>query len=508
MQYLNIFFAIFIPTAAGTYFVSWVLGKDSAASFKEGYTFFEKVALGYGAGMGLVSLWIFALGMLRIPFSLAAFLSAPLAALFVFVFLTRGKIMPSKRASGEEGITLEEGFTLLTRHPSNRGEGDTLRGIWFYVSLFLGAWIFIKLAFVFSECFSKPFFSWDNIANWASAAKFFYYEKGFALDPANEHFFGSGYRPFLGHPLHTTLLNVWTSVWLGEFHEIYSKSWTFFYFASLLGLFYSALRKEMPSFYAVGAVFFLASSPIITYHGQDGYADLPLGYYGLASTVCLWKFLKNGGGKEDGKNTYRFILLAGVFSGMGVFVKNEGLFLLLGIFFSISLYSFVKRNFKAPVYFILPAAAFAAPWLLTKFIYGFGFGHGAGSGIELLKDPTIGAKASGLYWVSVPAALREWFLSANFNILFAVFFVALALGFKDALRSNVKYLLVIVASVLSMFLFVYLAIEYITVVQGSGIQRNTLTFAPIMAFSAALLVHRIIRGGKTLPRKNADTKGG
>ena len=61
------------------------------------------------------------------------------------------------------------------------------------VFMILTAWILAKVLFVLYEGFFLPENTSDSWEHWSSGAKFFYYEKGLALDPANEHFFGAGY---------------------------------------------------------------------------------------------------------------------------------------------------------------------------------------------------------------------------------------------------------------------------------------------------------------------------
>ena len=251
MDILYLTVALFLPALAGTLFVWWLLAGDGPADLPEAFF------LGWGLGTGLLSYEIFLLGIAGLPFSAGAF-TAPLAAFIaLFAFLIRRRPARKKAAAS----------------------GAPMKGARFYIALFLGLWVFFKVCFVFYESFNRPIFSWDSFTNWAVAAKFFFYRKGFVLDPSDEHFFGRGYRFFLGHPLHMPLLQTWISLWLGRFHEVFTKTPSFFYFLGVLGVLFYAVKREAGTFAGILALFFMASAPVFTYHGQAGYSDLPLGYH-------------------------------------------------------------------------------------------------------------------------------------------------------------------------------------------------------------------------------------
>lgn len=463
MDFLTILIAFLIPAVTGTLLVSLLLGEEAGAG--------EKACLGFGAGAGMLSYWMTLTGFLRIPFSVAG-ITAPhlvLIAVFAVVMYARFKPSRSRRMVQEEESAIGVFKTVL--------------------AAVMVLWVLFKVGFVFHESVTRPIYSWDAWANWSAGAKLFFYSRGLMLDPSGEHFFGTGYRPFLGHPLHSTLLQVYSALWLGRFDEIYVKSWSFFYFVSMLGMVYWALKREAGAFYGVAGAFFLSSLPLLVWHAQDAYSDFPLSWYSLAATVTFWRYTSTGKG--------RFLVLSGAFCGMGMLVKNEGIFFFTALGLSLLLYSVFERKplVTSLFYFSLPVLVLAGPWLVFKSANGFGFGHTGGE-LKWLGDPTIrGGESTGVHWDVIVPALRQMFLTSNFSLLFPFWIIVSALGARSVARSGIKYLDLAILVVIGGFFFVYLTLEHMSVIDVTGIHRNILTYAPMVLFSSALTLSGTLRRG-------------
>lgn len=470
MELILTLIALIIPSATGTALVCWVLkGTDSGAV--------DRLVFGYGAGLGLLVMEIFLIGLLRIPFSAVTITIGQVILFVIFLFL-------SKRARGERRTD----GTLADR--GSPPHSAPLTGLWTCLFAVMALWVAAKVGFVFYETFSRPLHSWDTWGNWSAGAKAFFYAKGLILEPTAEDFFAKGYRAFLGHPLHSPLVQVWISLWLGKFSEIYVKGWTFFYFLTMLGMVYSAVRRESDIFWAMAAVFFMASMPLLTYHGQDAYSDFPLSWHALAGALLFWRFTST--------EQRRYLGLAGLFTGIGMTVKNEGLFFLIALSCAIFLYSFRSRkdlmaNF---IWFLVPVALMAGPWYLFKAAYGFGFGHsGEESGYRWLSDPKYGHDAPReVHWDVIPSVLREMFMRANFGLLFSFWAALSVLGHRHILGTTIRYLYVMVFLVMAMFLFLYLTLEHTTVIEVTGINRNMLTYVPIVFFTTAFVALKFRKG--------------
>ncbi len=471
MDIIYLIISMTLPVAGGAFFVRWLLRSDTLMDRGEALFF------GIGAGFGFTAFSMFILGLARVPFSRASE-GLPILLLTVIFFVL------SRRAGAKtNGL------------PNARGPG--LRGWRLYFTIIMASWIALKVGFVSYEALTRPVYSYDIYTNWAVSGKFFYYRAGLLLDPLDEHFFGRGYRAFIGHPLHLPLLQTWIAIALGKFHEVYVKAPGALYFIGVLGVLYHAVKREAGAFYALITVFFLATVPIFTVHGQDSYADLPLCFFALAGTVTLWRFLRD--------DNLSYLLLSGIFFAMAIFVKNEGVFFALAGGSVLALYLFMrKRSFITPLTaFIIPMIILVGPWLLFKFHYGFGFGHsGPSSGFEWFSSNPLDPSAprTGVHWEVLGIGLREIFLTANYNVIFPLWIVASLIAIISIAKTKLKYLYMITLLVASMFFFTYLTLEVTAVTQRTGIHRNTLTYLPLIYFTTALALSSIWPD----PRKGAS----
>lgn len=418
----------------------------------------ESIFLGYGAGTAVVTFWMFILGWLGVPFSVPGASMLPVVVIAVCLLFFRAGNRPAEK-SPSQSITP---FRVA-------------------VAILLAAWVIAKAAFVFHESFNRPIYSWDAWANWSAGAKIFFYSKGMLLDDP-EFFFGKGYRPFLGHPVHTVLLQVWHSLWLGEFHEVYAKSWSFFYYASLLGLFFTAIRREFSWYPALVALFFLSTMPLLTYHGQDAYADLPLAYFAFSAVYCFWRY--------TGEREMKYLVLSGLLAGFSVFIKNEGAFFALALMLSLLVFEKAEKGrlWRALGIFAVAAVLAAGFWLVFKTTNGLGFGHtGPSSGFQWLSDPKFGPDAQrAMHWEVIPAALSELFFKSNFGLAMP-FWVAATIVFRKTLAaSRVKYLYPVPIMVIAFFMFVYVTLEPTAVLEATGVNRNALTYMPIIFFISVM----------------------
>ncbi|MBI5234412.1 MAG: hypothetical protein HY880_08665 [Deltaproteobacteria bacterium] len=467
--------SLLIPAVTGFLLTSIFLKDDLASGA------LERLAMGYGLGTGVLTFQMFVLGLLGLPLTLSTIMSMQVAA-WVALFFVLWRSGAVKAA-------------FFARPCLERPSAGAIRAS---VSAVIALYLLAKAGLLVGENMLRPIHAVDTWTNWSSGAKFFFYEKGFLLDTANEHYFGKGYRLFLGHPLHTPLLEVWTALWLGRFDEVYVKAWSTFYFIGLVGVFYCALRREADRFHALAWSFFLSGVPLFAIHAVDVYADLPLAYYGLASTVCLYRFVGSG---HRGA-----LVLLSLFLGMAVFTKNEGLFLVFGAVLSLSLYAMSGKRVSLSTvsWFVVPFLIICGPWLAFKAVSGLGFGHsGHASGFAWLSDPHFGPDASrGVHWEVLWAALRETLFTPNHAPIFVFWIFLAAIGLDNILKSDIRYLYVMTLGVMAAFVFIYLLLEATAVIDATGIHRNALSYVPAMFFSSALLLKRL--SSPLLHRGNGD----
>lgn len=459
-----------MPTLTGAFVISYL---DRSKCF----LLSETIALGFGAGIGLLTFIIFLMGVARIPFNLPLLVLIQLMILFFCLCM----LLIRSRASTSTVLPSPDRF--------RNAQTDKAPKWMIAVSAILLLLIFLKISFVFFESFTRPIFSWDARENWSSGAKMFFYSKGLLLDNS-EFFFGKGYRTYLGHPLNHSLLQVWFSLWVGEFHEVYSKIGSSLYYSMTLVLFYVNARKDLGWFWAIVALFSLSSLPLLTYHGTDAYADMTLSFYSFAAVLCFWNYMK------ERKNEY--LVIAGILLSFGFFTKNEGLFYFVAVNAALLIFLFSRggETLKSMKNLIVPFVIIAAPWMIFKLVFGIGYGHGdESSSFKLFVDPANPTAAPKIHFEVLGVFLKELFFNSNFNLVFACWLSLAVLGFRY-MKNQLIFLNIVILLVMLMFFLTYIVSEAAAVTEATGIHRNSLTYMPIMLYSTALLVRRLYKSKK------------
>jgi len=465
MTWARLLIALLVPALCGYLIVSSMQAQERMG-------FFEKLSLGFGAGVGLIALETFVLGVFGLSFS--APLIAVILALLTSPFVVLRYMNPVRPAPEQPT-------------PAGVEKGGLKSAIIVIILL----WLAFKAGFVLFEGLYRPIISNDAWWNWSSGAKVFFYARGLLLEPGSEHFFGLGYRPFLSYPLLNPLAQVWISLVLGDFHEALSKAWAPVYYLGMLSIVYFAVRKEGGGggrFPALLTTFFLSAAPLLTFHTLDAYSDLPLAFYVLSGSVMLWQYME-----EDG---YGRLVLSGLFFSMGAFTKNEGLVYISAGLVALLAFNVIegKKRWAGLFYYAAPAALYIAPWLLFKAYYGIGYGHGTGTGVG------FGDVAGGITWAPelhpevIGIFLKEIFLTVNHGLVFPFLAVVTVLGYRIVLGTNVKYLYLIVLVIAAVLLFFYIATnDYTYVLSRAAVNRNALTFLPLSFLIAGIVTTRVLR---------------
>ena len=259
-------------------------------------------ALGAGLGSGLSAvllfLWMLALGPTR-GFPLAE------AGLLILVALAAVR----RRLAGHTGAA-----------PVTPSHARASRELLVVVIGFLVTLGAAGAAFV-SHLRRHPHGEWDAWMNWDLRARMFF-RGGEAWQTA--------FSPALpwSHPDYPVLLSsLVTRTWLYAGGEtlagpaLVAGTFTFATVA-LMAAGLAALRSTSQGLLA-GLV--LLSTPFFILHGTSLYADVPLGFFFLATIVCL--ALQ----ERSGSATNRFAVLAGIAAGLAMWTKNEGLLFTLAL---------------------------------------------------------------------------------------------------------------------------------------------------------------------------------
>ncbi len=469
MTIIMLAYALAVPAVSGFLFVTWCTRSNLEQSF------FERLFLGFGIGTGMVTFEMFLLGLLRIPFSIVAITIVQIITAILLGYLLHRTGTPWRRIfSREAGGPIGSPAAVTRPHR--------------VAVIILTAWILAKVLFVLYEGFFLPENTSDSWEHWSSGAKFFFYEKGLALDPANEHFFGAGYLKVQRYPLNVPLMQVWVSLCIGEANEVYMKAWNALFYTGMVGLMFFAVRRKTTLMTALLAAFFLSTVPLLTYHALIAYADLPLGVYALGAMIIFRDIID---AVKSGRAGYArgLLVLMGTCAALCVWTKMEGLFFAAAFSASLALFYLVKNiSFRQVMAFLAPLALVSVPWYVFLLSIRVPVSYGE---VKLMGE-TI---TRGIHFQVLPVIAEQILFSANFNLIFLFLFLLIIIGYRKILQSDLAYLYAVLLSIMAIFLALYLGTDmYRWVMNLTAVNRNILTFIPMMYYVAALTADALLEG--------------
>lgn len=229
----------------------------------------EKLALSFGIGATLLTLWMLVLTWLGLQLSLPLILVPPL--------VLAGMALPVKKMIGVRGRGSSPGETPapLTPAPPTPFRGWD----WLFIGLLAALFLFTAL-----RAMLYPIWAWDAIATWGCKAKVFYQSRGMDLTCIEAH----NYYPNL-----VPLLLSYLYFCLGRVNDHLAQGLFPLWGALLLALLYSFLRRMgLSRTQALGVTtFFALNGTVFVVHLYIAYADLPLAYFTLAAAGLLYLWL-------------------------------------------------------------------------------------------------------------------------------------------------------------------------------------------------------------------------
>lgn len=297
MILLVTFLSFLLPVVAGTLWVPAFLPGGTRTVADRGF----RICLGAGIGLGAGSLVYFFLLPCSAGVSAARLILCEAALFFPPAYLA---VRHAKEMTLEASPETDDKAYTVPRW--------ALRCL-AAVFIFLVAGVILTEVFL---TFDRPHGGWDAWAIWNLRARF--------LFRGGEHW-RDAFSPLLAeiHPDYPLLLpglvaRGWT--YLGRDAVSFPATVAVFYTLSTIGVLASSLALLRGSFQGILAGVALACTPVFLRHGASQYADVPFGYYMLA-TFALLHLAKS-------PESRRVLSLAGFAAGLACWTKNEGVILL------------------------------------------------------------------------------------------------------------------------------------------------------------------------------------
>jgi len=291
------FLSFLLPVVAGALWVPSFLPGGNGTVADRGF----RISLGAGVGLGAGSLAYF---FLR---SASAEVSAARLFLFEAVLFSSLATLAMRYAKEMSLEASPEPDAKAITVP--RWVPGTLAAL----LIFLVAGVILTEVFL---TFDRPHGGWDAWAIWNLRARFLF---------RGGEYWRDAFSPLLSeiHPDYPLLLpglvaRGWT--YLGRDAVSFPAAVAVFYTLSTIGMLASSLAILRGSSQGILAGVVLACTPVFLVHGASQYADVPFGYY-LLATFSLLHLSKSSGSR-------RAVSLAGFTAGLACWTKNEGVILL------------------------------------------------------------------------------------------------------------------------------------------------------------------------------------
>lgn len=444
---MSLFISLALPFVTGYTFLNFLFRKNRL-------NLAVSLSLSYGLGLGILTQWMFLLGILGIKYNVQI-IGAPLLIFSIFLVpfvFKRGKKNYVSTVTMSSIKTLDKVFCVL-----------------------LGAYIVYYIFYVFWRALNIPIYSWDAIASIAFKAKVFFFEKTIP----NLKNFPSVSHP--SYPIHVPLIQTWIALNLGVWNEQLIKIIFPIAFLSFIIIHNNFLTYYTNKKWALFGTVLLISSNLLILHATISYRDLFLLYYNCTTIILLLLW--------NSKKDDAFLILAALYAGFATFTKLEGtayLVIYTALFFLILLYQKIspfRKNLNKFLKFTIPGFSICFFYHFYKI---------------LTKVPTEKLRFN-FTWASlsrIPIILEKFaediFLSGNWNIIWFLLVLSLVVNFtKFRKKIEVKLLFLTLAMFFGLYFLNCLLTENFIWILGiskvPGLSRLILHFFPLATMLIILL---------------------
>jgi hypothetical protein len=297
-------------------------------------TWMEKLSLGYGLGIGVLTVSGLFLQTLHVPFS---------RGIFVAILVSTGGLLFFKSARHHQATPGRPPFNLLQ------------------IGILIG--LLIIVLFTFFQAWIKPMEAFDAAGIWGYKAKQIFQNQGIPVSELSNVRYPIYHADY---PLLAPLAQAFIYFWLGHFNDFSAKLIFPGYFLATLTFFYASIGRLMPDRTPrLLLTLMLATVPFLAAQATTGYVDLIVAYYFFCATALLYVWLKT-------RNPF-LIILSSLNAGFACLTKNEGvlLALVLTITFSVAWFKHEWADFRlsrlwVPFFFWVSLLGVCLPWLQVR----------------------------------------------------------------------------------------------------------------------------------------------
>ena len=470
MDYLRLMIAAALPWAAGYFCLAAIekrLGAGSANPFRQvgyglfvGYAGLQAIVLSYDSLAGAITFW---------PITII------LAVLVVAASLFHGKSATGPATGPDRPL------------PQSLASSATN-----FFSAFLIVWIILHLTLNSIEILHRPVFPWDASLNWMYRAKAWFYEGTItALDSPQQWLEGTGQAlynvPGNHYPTFTPIVALWSAVSLGQWSETLVALPLLFCGVALTAGMYGQCRDYgLPRWLSLIGTYLLISLPLAGAHlSLAGLADIWMaGFTGLGFVALLHGVMRSD----------HYQVLLGLFMiALGAANKLEG-----AIWFAAALLTFaLEKRPQGTVASLSIVTGLALVGVLATGVTHVDLPLVGGLGVieNRLHIPFIGSYAIQSFdlWDDYR---DNFFAGGTWHLLWTlVLLTAASLLFLPSGQPR-RTIAIFYGVILCAQMFIFQATESGNWAEDwTAINRLPLHFAPVLAFSVAIVAWEHLRVG-------------
>jgi len=462
MTFLVTVFSFVLPVVAGTLWIPSFLPRVKGTVADWGF----RISIGVGAGLGAGSLVYFFL------LSTSAGVSAVRVFLFEAVLFSSLAFLAMRYSKVKTPEASPEPDAKVFTAPR--------WVLWTFGVVFFSLFAGVILTEVFLTL-DRPHGGWDAWAIWNLRARFLF---------RGGEYWKDAFSPLLGeiHPDYPLLIpglvaRGWT--YLGRDAVSFPAVVAGFFTLSTIGILTSSLALLRGSFQGILAGVVLACTPIFLLHGASQYADVPFGYYMLATFALLYLARIS--------KSRRAMSLAGFTMGLACWTKNEGVILLgalTAVYFVYSLYSSVRgQEIRRAGWFLLGAL----PPLLALAYLKFGLAPPSDMTNEFNLAAVLKRIVEPTRYLEVGAAVvREAIFQLHLPLL-AVYLLFSGISIRKGERGAVLQLWASLLLIFASYFFVYIITSKpLAWHLGTSLSRLMMQLFPSLLFSFFLTATTVI----------------
>ncbi len=421
---------------------------------------------GFFAGAFIVTLWMRALSLVGIAFSVPS-IGLPLVITTIALGILISRRARSAIRVAAVSAAASEPRSRATASPTGFSTALSRSERMLWIGLF--AWLALRFVLLLLEVIWTPLYPWDAWIQWATKARVWYALGHIVPFARSDAWFAANGAAWFdaspNYPATVPLWQVWSSVVLGRWDDaLMNVPWWLVAVAFATAVHGFLRAAGIGALGALAGAWLVSSLPLANVHvALAGYADLPMATYYALAALSVWRWSR--------ERTAGNAALALLFAIACAMIKTPGIVWALTLLPGVALVLMPRRGPR-----IVAIAVVAVIFGLLV--------------LAQTQPVVLGYRLHLDFAPAWNALIDTFFLLGNWHLLWYAVIVSICVAWRDLRAPSVVPLSAIVGSG---FLFLAVAFAFTNarnwVTDQTTINRATLHIAPLALVWTLLIVH-------------------